>query len=45
MISDNQTNIPPRVGEARTTLADNSKLKNTFGWAPKVDLIDWIKSK
>lgn len=45
VISDNQTNIPPRVGEARTTLADNSKLKNTFGWAPKVDLIDWIKSK
>jgi UDP-glucose 4-epimerase len=41
-ISDNQVNIPPRVGEARTTLANNSKLKNTFGWNPKVSLFDWI---
>ena len=42
-ISDNQINIPPRIGEARTTLANNSKLKNTFGWEPQVNLFDWIK--
>ena len=41
-ISDNQVNISPRVGEARTTLANNSKLRNTFGWNPKVSLFDWI---
>lgn len=41
-ISDNQVNIPPRIGEARTTLADNNKLKSTFGWEPKVNLMDWI---
>ena len=41
-ISDNQTNIPPRIGEARTTLADNTRLKTTFGWDPKVNLMEWI---
>jgi len=44
-ISENQTNIPPRIGEARTTLADNTKLKTTFGWEPKVDLMDWISEQ
>jgi len=42
-ISKNKINIPPRIGEARTTLANNSKLKNTFGWEPQVNLFDWIK--
>jgi UDP-glucose 4-epimerase len=42
-ISNNQINIPPRIGESRETLADNSKLKNTFGWEPKVNLMEWIK--
>lgn len=41
-ISSNKINIPPRLGEARKTLADNSKFKNTFGWEPKVNLLDWI---
>jgi len=41
-ISDNQVNIPPRIGESRITLADNTKLKTTFGWEPKVNLMDWI---
>ena len=34
MISDNTINIPPRVGESRVTLADNTKMKKTFGWRP-----------
>jgi UDP-glucose 4-epimerase len=41
-ISDNQINIPPRVGEARTTLANNGKLRTIFGWRPQVTLKDWI---
>lgn len=44
-ISDNQTNIPARIGESRVTLADNTKLKQTFGWSPKVNLMDWIKDQ
>lgn len=42
MISDNTINIPPRVGESRVTLADNTKMKKTFGWRPRVSLSDWI---
>ncbi len=42
MISDNTVNIPPRIGEARTSLADNNKMRNTFGWEPKMKLEDWI---
>ena len=44
-ISKNQINIPPRIGEARTTLANNSKLKETFGWEPKINLKEWIVKK
>jgi len=44
-ISDNQTNIPPRIGEARTTLANNTRLKTTFGWNPKVNLMEWISKQ
>ena len=45
LISDNQVNIPPRIGESRITLADNSKLRNTFGWKPTVKLQDWISQQ
>lgn len=41
-ISDDQINIPPRIGESRVTLANNNRLKSTFGWEPKVNLMDWI---
>lgn len=41
-ISSNQINIPSRVGEAQTTLANNEKLKSIFGWRPQVNLMDWI---
>lgn len=44
-ISDNQVNIPPRIGEAKTTLADNTKLKTIFGWNPIVDLMEWINGQ
>tara|TARA_B100001939_G_scaffold199464_1_gene171482 strand:- start:2474 stop:3367 length:894 start_codon:yes stop_codon:yes gene_type:complete len=45
VISDNQTNIPPRIGESRVTLANNDKLKQTFGWDPKVNLMKWISEQ
>ncbi|NBU97422.1 MAG: NAD-dependent epimerase/dehydratase family protein [Spirochaetia bacterium] len=44
MISDNKINIPPRMGEARVTLANIQKTKKIFGWEPKVKLEDWIKN-
>lgn len=43
-ISDNVQYIEPRPGEAKETLADNSKAKNDFGWTPKTNLLDWIAS-
>lgn len=42
MISDNVINIPPRLGESMISLANNEKLKKTFGWEPKVSLNDWL---
>ena len=45
MISDEIVNIPPRPAEARLSLANNQKLRDTFGWSPKVKLEDWIKEQ
>jgi UDP-glucose 4-epimerase len=44
-ISNNQVNIPPRIGESRITLANNTKLKTIFGWDPKVNLMKWISEQ
>lgn len=43
MISDNYIHIPPREGEAKTTLANIDKAKNTFGWSPKLNVKQWIE--
>jgi UDP-glucose 4-epimerase len=43
MISDNTINIAPRPGESRVTLANNQKLRKTFGWEPTMKLEDWIR--
>jgi UDP-glucose 4-epimerase len=45
MISDIQINISPRPGESKETLADNKKMRNTFGWSPKVSIDTWVKSQ
>jgi UDP-glucose 4-epimerase len=45
MISDNQIYVDPRPGESRETLADNTKMRFTFGWTPKVSIDTWIQSK
>ena len=42
MISDNIVHLPPRDGEARETLADNTKMRTVFCWEPKIKLEDWI---
>lgn len=44
MISSDQVHIPPRPAEARMSLANNRKIKSIYGWAPKVELEEWIKS-
>lgn len=44
MISDNTEHIPPCLGEARITLAHNSRIKGTLGSKPKIKLEDWIES-
>ena len=43
MISDNIKFIEPRIGESRETLADNTKLKERFGWRPNYKISDYIK--
>lgn len=41
-ISDNQVYLPPRQGEADTTLADITKIGKVIGWKPEIDVIKWI---
>jgi len=41
-ISDNIRYLPPRKGECKHTLADITKIKNYFGWKPKIQLLEWI---
>jgi len=43
MISDDTKMIEPRVGEAYITLANNQKLRDTFGWSPTRTIEDYIK--
>jgi UDP-glucose 4-epimerase len=45
MISDDIVHIGPRIGEARETLADNSKIRNQMGWSPTVRLEDYIQEQ
>ena len=42
MISNNTINMAPRPGESRVTLANNQKLRKTFGWEPTIKLEEWI---
>ena len=45
LISNNQIHIPERIGESRITLANNNKIKEVFGWTPKIKLEDWISQQ
>jgi UDP-glucose 4-epimerase len=42
MIGGESIHLPPRIGEARITLADNTLAKLILNWHPKVMLEDWI---
>ena len=44
-ISNNQTYIAERSGEMDTTLADITKIGETIGWKPEVDVLEWISSR
>ena len=44
-ISDNTINIPPRIGEARNSLANIDKIYKTFAWKPETDVEQWIKTQ
>lgn len=41
-IGCNTINIPTRPAESRITLASIEKIKNDFGWEPKISLEKWI---
>ncbi len=40
--SSNISFIPPRIGEARETLANIQKAKDILGWEPKVSLAEYL---
>ena len=44
-ISDDTINIPPRIGEARNSLANIDKIQKTFAWKPEIDVEQWIKTQ
>ena len=44
MISNNVKYIPPRLGEARISLASIDKIYKTFAWKPQQSLEKWVKS-
>ena len=44
-ISDDTINIPPRIGEARNSLANIDKIKKTFAWKPEMSVEKWIKTQ
>tara|TARA_Y100001937_G_C7129596_1_gene336590 strand:- start:1556 stop:2452 length:897 start_codon:yes stop_codon:yes gene_type:complete len=45
MFQHPKTYIAPRPGEARVSLANNQKIRNTFGWSPTHELENWVKTQ
>jgi nucleoside-diphosphate-sugar epimerase len=39
------THLPPRVGEAKNTLADNAKIQSVLGWKPTKCLMQYLENK
>lgn len=44
-ISPNIVEMPKRIGEAKTTLADIKKAKSILNWNPKINLLEWLTSQ
>lgn len=42
MFNHETVNVAPRPGETRLSLANNQKIKKTFGWQPTMKLEEWI---
>jgi UDP-glucose 4-epimerase len=42
MYNHESINIPPRPGEARETLANNSKARSVLAWSPQKQLADYL---
>ena len=45
MISNKIKYIPPRLGEARISLANVDKIYKTFAWKPQQNLREWVKKQ
>jgi UDP-glucose 4-epimerase len=45
LISDDVTFIPPRMGEARETKANNDKIRSVLNWSPTKKIEDYIKEQ
>jgi len=45
MFDHETVNIAPRHGETRISLANNQKLRKTFGWEPSMKLEDWLAAQ
>ena len=45
MFDHETVNITPRPGEARVSLANNQKLRKTFGWEPSMKIEDWLAAQ
>lgn len=45
VISDNIIYIDNRMGESVSTFPDISKAKDILKWYPKIDILDWLKTK
>lgn len=43
MISNDIVFLDPRPGEARETLANNRKIRETYNWVPTVNIKDWVR--
>ena len=44
LVDGPHVHIPERPGEARETLADNSKAVNLLGWNPSVVFEEWVEA-
>jgi len=44
MIGKKQTQLPPREGEVKDSIADNTKAKKLLNWSPTFKIEDWIKN-
>ena len=40
-----EVSIPPRLGEARISLANVDKIYKTFAWKPQQNLKEWVKKQ